>query len=782
MKPTALSCLLLCGWSSFSQAGAGEWTNTGITGGRVIDVEYVGNGEALAMTASGLYRTTDHGAQWTLIRGMVSEYANIAVNSANPGQVLVSGERVLRSADRGTSFLSVNLNGAVSFEQHAAAFSRDGAYCWLVQMDGDVWRSADGGITWQSFPAALPPNNYWVVEADAADRNTVYAGAGMFMHVSRDAGATWSPLTSAGLSYQPRASRTTPGTLLTLNTTQGFVVGRSADYGASWAFASSPISLFRLATAADGLTLAGDYAANFYTSSDDGLSWSNRGRLPNATANKWSVDPANPQRILAATDGGIVGSDDGGNSWRELNAGLVDAGALDIVVANNGSNGLYVVSSDLASIYRRDLTTGIYSAVGRGSVPMLGYPGMPGYRLAVAPLQANTLYMLRQDRLGRSTDGGNSWTQLAQLPMSTFSLALDPQNPQIGYAIGSSGLLKTLDGGTTWMPTGTGLPDPSINSVARIYGDPQDSANLYALVISSGNLPSPVYKSVNGGFTWAPTAWTGASEFWPHSLAFEPGRPSTIYLAVEFGTFKSVDSGATWTQMTLGGSQDLIVDPQSPSILYAAHRYSGVGRSVDAGATWQELPMVAGASNFGFTKIALVPGHNAKLVGVRLHGGVYEQDVAPSLNLSLTPATLTAGSAGTFTMNIRNTGTLSATRVRVTAVFPTSAGSFGLQGSAGGCSVNLRELSCDIGTLAPAAEVSVIVALTPTGPGTTDFSLAAYENLAGGSVVSRQLAVQNAPAAPSGGGSGGGGGGRLDYLLLALLSSAWYRKTATRRR
>ena len=779
MKSMALSCLLIIGWSTVAQAGAGQWINTGITGGAVIDVEYIGNGEAVAVTGSGLYRTTDHGSHWTLIREMVTETANIAVNSANPGQILISGERALRSADRGASFLSVSLGGAISFEQHVATFSRDGTYCWLVQMDGDVWRSTDGGITWQSFPAALPPTSYWAVDADAADRNTVYVDSGVSMHVSRDAGATWSPLTAASGSYQPRASRSSTGTLLTINT-QGFGVQRSTDYGANWASTASPQSIFRMATGANGLVLASDYDARFFSSSNDGVTWSDRGRLPNATANKWTTDPADPQRILVATNGGIVGSDDGGNQWRELNTGLVEAGALDIVVANRGSNALYVATSDLASIYRRDLDTGVYSPVGRGSVPMLGYPGILGYSLEVAPLQGNTLYMLRQGRVGRSTDGGVSWTQLSNIPLA-YSLTVDPQNSQVLYVTGQDLHVKTVDGGANWTPLGATLASASSNGTGKIYVDPVNSNNLYALKIGTHDVPSPVYKSVDGGATWAPTAWSGPDEFWPHVLAFEPGRPSTIYLGVEFGTFKSIDSGATWTQISVGGSPGLIVDPQSPSIVYAMARYGHVRRSVDAGATWQELPMVAGLSNFGFTKVALVPGHNAKLVGIRLHGGVYEQDVTPQLGLSLTPSTLTAGSPGTVTMTIRNTGALSATRVRVTATFPESAGTFGLQGGAGGCTVNLRELSCDIGTLPPSTEVSAVFAFTPTGAGTTNFSVSAYENLATTGVNSRSLTVQTAAGTSPGGSGGGGGGGRLDYLLLALLLASGARRHCTTR-
>ncbi len=768
----AILWLAISGWAASVAAGPGEWTNVGIPGASLGNVEYVGDGVAIAATSGGIYRTTNHGTSWMLIRAMgAPSVFSIAVNPANPDQILVTGDGALRSTDRGLSFTRINLAGTNSARMFAAAFSRDGFYAWLVEDDGEVRRSTDGGATWQSYPGALAPATYWYLESDLADRNTVYAGMGLTLHVSRDGGVTWSHLPADGM-FKPRPSLTTPGRVLALQTNTNDGVRWSNDYGASWTASTAPAGLFALETAANGSAFAIGYDAHFFSSTDDGTTWTDRGRLPNGYGPSITVDPANPQRILAATTAGVIGSDDGGTTWSERNTGLLDAAARDIVTASNGGTSVYVATGDLGSIYQRNPATGVFSAVGRSTVPLLGYPGMWSSRIAISPQQPDTLYLLREGRLGRSTNGGSSWASLAMLPLSN-DLTVDPQNAQVMYVTGQDLRQKSVDGGFTWAPFGTGLPTQVSNGLGKIYVDPSNSANVYALVIGYSDATSPVYRSTDAGATWTATHWPGTRQFTPHALAFEPGRPSTLYLAEEFGSFKSVDSGLNWTPLNvLGGGLDFAVDPQSPQIVYASGRFSDVRRSVDGGATWSYVhELAASASSYpGFERIVLVPGYNAKLLGIRLNGGVYELDVTPRLTLGLTPATLTAGTPGSFVLSVNNPGVVTASRVRVTATLPPSAGNYGLVANLGSCNVNLRELSCDIGTLAPAASASITVTFAPTGPGITNFSLSAYETLSATGVNSQSLNVM-ATQSPSSSG-GGSGGGRLDYLLLGAIAAA----------
>ncbi|HEU5135221.1 MAG TPA: hypothetical protein VFU13_08775 [Steroidobacteraceae bacterium] len=768
----------LAAWCTCAQSGVGEWTSAGIAGGSVYRVEYVRNGVALAVTNGGIYRTTNHGATWTLVRATgANVFSTIAVNRVNPDQVLATSSLVLRSVSGGEAFVAVPFANVPQFPPMSAGFSHDGAYAWVIDSSGVVRRSADAGLTWTALNAAVPADTYYWLEPDITDRNTVYAGAGMGILRSRDAGDSWTALVGAASNYAVAPSRTTSGTVLAINTGP-FNIVYSTDFGTTWTPSTNgPQSVFRLATGPGARALAVDYNASVHTSTDDGLTWTSRGRLPNGETSWLSIDPANPDRVLGATWAGIVGSNDGGLTWEERNQGLLDAWAFDLAVARDASNAVYVATADLSSIYRRESANGTFTGVARASTPLLGYPAYQRwgreYRIAVAPQDGRTLYMLRDGTYGRSIDGGVTWTRLSTTEPANV-LALDPVNPQVAYINGGTSCFKTIDGGFAW----TRMPGSLPAGVSQILVDPSNNATVYAAVNTNFGATAPVYKSVDGGANWAPTGWTGARSNFvgPVAIALEPGRSSTIYLAMQQGLYKSTDSAVSWTRLNpvagfpLAGFYDVVVDPQSPSVVYAAS-FGGVVRSVNAGETWSDLlPLAAPSGTFAFQRIALVPGHNAKLVALRDYGGVFEMDVAPQLRLTLTPVTLTAGTAGSFTLTVRNDGILAATRVRVTATLPAAAGNYGI-GTAGGCSVNVRELSCNIGTLAPAAEVSATFGFTPTTAGNTDFSLSAYETLSPASSTARTLTVQNSSAPPSGGGGGGGGGGgRLDYLLLAFLA------------
>src|SRR2546426_2055073 len=70
-----------------------------------------------------------------------------------------------------------------------------------------------------------------------------------------------------------------------------------------------------------------------------------------------------------------------------------------------------------------------------------------------------------------------------------------------------------------------------------------------------------VYKSTDGGSTWAPIGLTGG---YVNALAIDPQRPTTVYAGTSWGgVFKSIDGGATWSPPTGGPFMvnTLAIDP-----------------------------------------------------------------------------------------------------------------------------------------------------------------------------------------------------------------------------
>jgi photosystem II stability/assembly factor-like uncharacterized protein len=141
-------------------------------------------------------------------------------------------------------------------------------------------------------------------------------------------------------------------------------------------------------------------------------------------------------------------------------------------------------------------------------------------------------------------------------------LTVDPLNPGTVYASTSGGVFKSTDAGTSWAATGAGVRG------ACLAVDPMVPDVLYWCV-----QPDGVFKSTYGGSSWRSinSGLTGFLCTLVSALIIEPQSPSTIYAASHCGVFKSVDAGASWSAISSGlgglGIFNLAIDPQDSSTL-----------------------------------------------------------------------------------------------------------------------------------------------------------------------------------------------------------------------
>src|SRR5437016_4607599 len=94
------------------------------------------------------------------------------------------------------------------------------------------------------------------------------------------------------------------------------------------------------------------------------------------------------------------------------------------------------------------------------------------------------------------------WTQdlTGSGPIWQTCIVVNPTNPLIIYAgSGTSGVYKTTNGGTTWATSNTGLTYLNINAMGI---SPSNPSVIYAGTDSLGGSNSGVYKSTNDGATW----------------------------------------------------------------------------------------------------------------------------------------------------------------------------------------------------------------------------------------------------------------------------------------
>jgi len=204
-------------------------------------------------------------------------------------------------------------------------------------------------------------------------------------------------------------------------------------------------------------------------------------------------------------------------------------------------------------------------------------------------------------------------------------IVIHPEDPSTWYVgVGSGGVWKTENGGTTWTSVFDGQDSYSIGCITLDPNDPETiwvgtGENVSGRHVAYG---SGVYRSRDGGGTWENMGLEQSEHI--GMIRIDPRDANVIYVAAqgplwsaggERGLYKSIDGGDSW-QKILGdglgntavddeytGVSEVHIDPNNPDTLYAVawQRFrnvavlldggpgSGIHKSDDGGATWREL-------------------------------------------------------------------------------------------------------------------------------------------------------------------------------------------------
>ncbi|NGP76137.1 glycosyl hydrolase [Balneolaceae bacterium YR4-1] len=237
-------------------------------------------------------------------------------------------------------------------------------------------------------------------------------------------------------------------------------------------------------------------------------------------------------------------------------------------------------------------------------------------------------------------------------------IAIHPEDDNLWYvAVGSGGVWKTTNAGTTWKPIFDNQPSYSIGSVTIDPNNPNTiwvgtGENVGGRHVGYGD---GVYKSTDAGMTWENMGLKNSEHI--SKVVIHPENPDVVWVAAqgplwskggERGLYKSMDGGKTWNKV-LGddewtGVTDLVLDPRNPDRMYAAtwqrHRTvaaymgggpnTGIHKSTDGGETWTELQNGLPGANMGKIGLAISPQQPdivyAAITLERTTGGVYKSD------------------------------------------------------------------------------------------------------------------------------------------------------------
>ncbi|MGB5447753.1 MAG: hypothetical protein WBM80_02395 [Woeseiaceae bacterium] len=222
-------------------------------------------------------------------------------------------------------------------------------------------------------------------------------------------------------------------------------------------------------------------------------------------------------------------------------------------------------------------------------------------------------------------------------------IAIDPSNQSTWYVgVGSGGVWKTRNRGTTWEPI---FDDEESYSIGCITVDPNNPNTVW--VGTGENVSgrhagygSGIYRSRDGGQNWENLGLERSERI--GMIRIDPRDSNTVFAAAqgplwsgggERGLFKSTDGGKTWRKVLgngLGnteiddrytGVSEVHMDPRNPDVMYAVSWQrirnvavlldggpgTGIHKSEDGGETWRELTEGLPEENRGKTGLAISP-------------------------------------------------------------------------------------------------------------------------------------------------------------------------------
>jgi photosystem II stability/assembly factor-like uncharacterized protein len=523
---------------------------------------------------------------------------------------------------------------------------------------GGVWKTTNGGLTWQPIADSLPIGGIGALAVAPSDPNIIYIGTGEAdirsdlaigggVYKSADGGHTW---TSLGLQetrqigrilVDPKDANTVfvaaLGHAYGPNPDRG--VYRSSDGGGTWQKV-----LFKDAnTGAVDLAFDPDDSRMIYAA------------LWNAHRPPWSQYPP-----IGGQGSGLYKSVDGGSNWSQITgSGLPtgDWGRVGIAVAKrDGGNRIYALieAKEQSGLYRSDDGGKAWRRVNSDS----RIHGREWYfsGVAVDPHNPDVVY-LPNVSLYRSTDGGQTIEAIKGAPGGDdyHFLWIDPDDSNRMAVASDQGTVISIDGGKSWsswynQPTAQFYHVSVDNDFPyHVYGAQQDSGTAGTTSRSDyGQITFRDWEPVGGGESGyivvdpndANTIYAGSTYGEMHRFDRRTGQSQVISpLAISnFGMpISKAKYRFTWTS-------PLAFSPKEPGVLYMGSQY--LLKTADRGLGWQPIsPDLTGSDPQSANATGPVTVENAKARG---YGVIY----------TIAPSPLDAGTIWTGS----DTGVISITR------------------------------------------------------------------------------------------------------------------------
>ena len=591
-----------------------------------------------------LYKSTNGGNSWIQIKTnlydapLVINHKSAQIIFAGPDRSIDGGDSWSRfsGADWNPTILAIDSQNPQTIYAASASYSINGMY----QSPG-VFRSTNGGSDWIKVLAMNV--EFCSLTIDPLSSQTVYAGTAFTLYKSTNSGENWSQANTGlpttrinSLAIDPQNPQTIYAGTSRWNTGTSLPnpgIWRSTNGGFSWNAIDNGLGGSAVGSIViDPMTPQTIYAAaegvqnGVFKSTDGGDSWT-KVTEGDENANVLAISPSMPQTIYASiSQFGLQKSMNWGKSWTPINNGLPSVNVATISI--NPANHQILYAGDALSGWLSQSTNG-----GR-SWERFYTPLNWGAAILADPKSVQTLYGSDYTFLFKSMDGGTNWATIASSGGAV--LLRDPKDSQTIYASmkpsQESHLFKSTDDGNTWK-------DLTKNATILAI-DPASTDILY----TANPLLLEFSKSTNGGNNWSDLS-AGLPQCGIYSIAIDPATHAAYIATRDYGVFKSIDGGKTWSSINNEyGATSLAIDPGNPNVIYVA---TDDGRKIlktsNEGASWSNITPTLPVNTI-FSHLAMDPSPEHILYAVG-NGGVWAYSAKP-LDITvemIAPHTATVG-------------------------------------------------------------------------------------------------------------------------------------------
>jgi photosystem II stability/assembly factor-like uncharacterized protein len=646
--------LLLLAVSLMSTAllASGPWQVLGPDGGDARSLAYDAHNpdHILLGTSTGqMFSSNDGGATWSrLARLGGDDYVidHISVDPEDANRMFVStwsaanqqtGE-IFRTRDGGATWQTLPAMHGKSIRA-MAMYKANPRILVAGALDG-VYRTNNGGDTWERLSPenSAEIKNIESIAVDPKDPNTVYAGTWHLAWKTSDGGANWQHINKGMIDdsdvFSVIVDHENPS-IVFASACSGIYKSETAGNLFSKIqgipFSARRTRVLKQDPTNENIVYAGT-TEGLWKTVDLGKVWK-RVSSPDVVVNDVMVDPRDSKKVLLATDrSGVMASIDGATTWSPSNKGYAHRYVSALLADNKDASTLYVgVVNDReygGVFYSHDAGQHwLQKAAGLGGKDVFALKQAPSGMLVAGTNHG--MYSLERN--------GSEWR-----PMNVLAIESTVKVPAKGSrkAVTTTSIQKSklesrvndleLGSGRWLAATATGIYTSTDQGKTWKGGNilaQQDFVSVRAegsTVVAATR--SSVLVSADSGLTWK---MAGLPSYVVSIRGAAIASGNQIMIASREGAFHSGDGGASWEHVVNGlPGKDITsvsFDPSHKRLLATSDATSVIFESRDGGRSWQRGP----DSGFPLRRVSVIGG---RFVGATPFDGVVLQPENESIS------------------------------------------------------------------------------------------------------------------------------------------------------